>query len=253
MSISEHQSYSNPTIQEAICEIVFAMPENQTWNPIWFGEFFKLVQNEFTSFEPVNMSGIQLQIGSGNPGAPPPPSPSQIVRYRHPSRPSLLQLSDQSLAVSCLPVYPGWDVMLKDIEYGIEKLKAVVKPEKALRIGLRYINRIERSVPDETLKTWFMPNDYMPKIILESLPGFISLVQTRLDENNRLNVTVGEQIVNLSQPAFILDIDRILERDLAIESEVLLPEMTRLHEDVWKVFNSAKTEKLERMLNGELL
>lgn len=253
MDASEHQSYPNPTIQEAICEIVFAMPENETWNPIWFGEFFKHIQNDYTSFEPVNMTSIQFQIGFGNQEAPQAPPPSQIVRYRHPSRPSVLQLSDRSLAVYCHPVYPGWDVMLKDIEYGIEKLKAVVNPEKLIRIGLRYINRIERSVPGETLSKWLVSNDYVPKIILNSLPGFISFVQSRLDENNRLNVTVGEQIVKPSQPAFIFDIDRILEKELPLESEILLPEMTLLHENVWDVFKSAKTEELERMLNGELL
>ncbi len=252
MSPIGHFSYSNPTVQEAICEIVFALEEGTSWNPLWFGEFFKQVQTEFSSFQPVSLMG--LQIGFGNAPQTNIPLPSQVVRYIHPSRPALLQLSDRSLVITSLAVYPGWDVVSKDIEYALDKLKAVVNPAKVLRIGLRYINRIERSASNETLGAWFVSTDYIPKGILNSLPGFISLVQMRIDKLNRLNVTIGEQEATPSaETAFILDIDRTMEGELPLDTARVLEETVRLHNDIWEVFNSAKTDKLERLLNGELV
>jgi len=252
MTSSGRPSYPNPTLQEAICEIVFALPEGVAWNPLWFGEFFKLVQNDFSSFQPVSFGGVQIEFG--NTSSPNFPMPSQIVRYSHPTRPVIIQLSDRSLAITSLPMYPGWDVVLQDIEYAFDKLKIVVDPARVVRIGMRYINRIERSAPDETLEAWFKSTDYIPKGVLHSMPGFVSLVQTRLDAVNRLNVIVGEQDTQSpTQPSFILDIDRSREGDLPLDTALLLQEATRLHDDIWEVFEAAKTEKLERLLNGELL
>jgi len=229
MTSSGRPSYPNPTLQEAICEIVFALPEGVAWNPLWFGEFFKLVQNDFSSFQPVSFGGVQIEFG--NTSSPNFPMPSQIVRYSHPTRPVIIQLSDRSLAITSLPMYPGWDVVLQDIEYAFE-----------------------RSAPDETLEAWFKSTDYIPKGVLHSMPGFVSLVQTRLDAVNRLNVIVGEQDTQSpTQPSFILDIDRSREGDLPLDTALLLQEATRLHDDIWEVFEAAKTEKLERLLNGELL
>lgn len=250
MTPNDNPTYPNPTLLEAICEIVFVLPEGTSWNPLWFGEFFKLVQEDFSSFQPVSVNG--LQIGFGN--APPLNIPSQVVRYLNPQRPAQIQLSDKSIVITSLPVYSGWSVLRDDIEYALTKFKLLVNPIKVTRIGLRYINRIERSAPDETLGAWLKSTDYIPTGILKSLPGFVSLVQTRLDDSNRLNVTVGEIMdATSSQPPFILDTDRMLEREMPLDVTLILQETNRLHDDVWEVFKSAKTEKLERLLNGELL
>ena len=97
------------------------------------------------------------------------------------------------------------------------------------------------------------PTNYIPSAVLGSLPGFISVVQTRIDAENRVNVTIGEQETDASSlSTFIFDIDRISEKVLPADTPSLLQETTRLHEDVWKLFDTAKTETLERLPNGEL-
>lgn len=37
-----HPSYPHPTIQEAICEIIFDMPQDKPWSPLLFGEYFRV-------------------------------------------------------------------------------------------------------------------------------------------------------------------------------------------------------------------
>ena len=64
----------------------------------------------------------------------------------------MLQLSDRSLIINNLAVYAGWEAMSKDIQYAWEKkLTAVIHPANIRRVGLRYINRIERSSAEDTL------------------------------------------------------------------------------------------------------
>jgi uncharacterized protein (TIGR04255 family) len=55
--------------------------------------------------------------------------------------------------------------------------------------------------------------------------------------------------VDTEHGAIIFDIDRIVEREILTGQEVLEQEIERLHTDVWKVFSSAKSEKLETLLN----
>ncbi len=247
-----HPSYPHPTIQEAICEIIFDLPQDKPWNPLLFGEYFKSVQGDYASFEPVNVPGLQLQFGFGVQDTPPPP-PSQIVRYRHAKHPAMIQQSERSIAVTRMPEYPGWETMLEDIEYAFEHLISVVCPERVVRIGLRYINRIERSHPEENLSAWFSPSDYIPEYLLQSKSGFFSMTHTKMDDNNRLNIIIGEQSgPQPSAPAFIFDIDRLLENELPPEMDKLVVEINQMHDDVWNVFNKVKNDKLVRLLNGEI-
>ena len=93
MTKSDHPTYPNPTIQEAICEIIFR-PQGGTWNPLSFGQFFDQVKAEFPFIEAAPLPTFSIQIGGTlNRHVSSPPSP-QILRYRHQSRPLLLQLSD---------------------------------------------------------------------------------------------------------------------------------------------------------------
>lgn len=79
------------------------------------------------------------------------------------------------------------------------------------------------------------------------------MTQTKIDNNNRLNITIGEQSgSHSSSPAIIFDIDRILEKELTPEIDSLTEEMNRMHEDIWNVFNNVKNDKLEKLLKGDI-
>lgn len=254
MTPDSHPSFPNPTIQEAVCELFFR-PQIGAWNPLIFGQFFDLVKADFPYIETVPVPLVQIQ--SSGPSGPAHlasmPLP-QIIRYRHASRPLLIQLSENRIVVNCVGNYPGWSQMRSDIESAWEKITTIIQPEAIVRVGIRYINRIERRSGTETLGDWLQPTDYIPQAVLASLPGFILQIQAKTDETSRTSVTVGE---NESGPgslaAFILDIDRIAEREIMPDVSSLFQAMDRLHEDVWNVFAAATGPRLRRLLEGELL
>jgi hypothetical protein len=53
-----------------------------------------------------------------------------------------------------------------------------------------------------------------------------------------------------TERAFVLDIERIAEKDISVAVEDITAEAARLREDIWDIFASAKTEKLEHLLQG---
>ena len=142
--------------------------------------------------------------------------------------------------------------MSSDIQYAWDRIASVINPAAIMSVGLRYINRIERSIPEETFGKWLTSTDYVPEGVLKSLPGFLlSQVQANLNDGNRITVAIGEQDApSGTNRAFIFDIDRASEREITPNTSTLLAEALRLHDDVWKVFDDAKGERLEKLLKG---
>ncbi len=170
--------------------------------------------------------------------------------HKHSTRPLIIQLAEESLSLSVLAPYQGWEVMKDDTLSIWEQIKEVLHPETVNRVGLRYINQIDREVERQQPGDWFVANDYFPNAVLNSEPGFLMRVQSRLDKENILIVTLGDigPASGNAFGAFIFDIDRIVEKELSIQQSVLKREIDRLHSDVWRVFSSAKGERLEALL-----
>jgi len=248
---SEHPTYPNPTIQEALCEIHFRLPDGVDWKPALLGELFKHIQSEFPDLEPAMQLGVRLQVGPSGAGQVFLP-PQERMRYRHASRSLMLQLSKDTFTVNVLPKYPGWVRMSEDILNAWMQAREVIKPARVTRLGLRYINRIERTHPIQPPGHWLAPSDYIPKSVLSSLPGFLSRLETRTDQHNRLIVTLGEPTDSSGEKvnAIVLDIDCIVEKEIGIDSDAIMGEITVLHDFAWNIFSASMTPRLGRLLQG---
>jgi uncharacterized protein (TIGR04255 family) len=247
---SGYPTYPNPTITEAVCDIRFRLPQEKEWKPSLPGELFKHIQDEYPEMEPVLEMGLQFEFGPLGTGTKFVPQ-RQKVRFKHGTRPLILQLAEDSLSISTLPPYQGWEVMRRDVLAAWQRVEEVLQPEVINHIGLRYINRIEKETEQDRLDTWLVANDYIPVGILRSESGFLLREEIHLNTENILIITLGDlkSDVDTGHGAIIFDIDRIVEREILTGQEVLEQEMDRLHADVWAVFSSTKGEKLEALLS----
>jgi len=247
---SGYPTYPNPTITEAVCDIHFRLPREKEWKPSFPGELFKHIQNEYPEMEPVLEMGLQFEFGPLGTGTKFAPQ-RQKVRFRHGTRPLILQLAENSLSISTLAPYQGWEVMRRDVLAAWKRVEEVLQSETINRIGLRYINRIEKETEQDRPGIWLVANDYISDGILRSAPGFLLREEIHLDTENILIITLGDtkSDVDPGYGAIIFDIDRIVEREISTKQEALEQEMDRLHTGVWEVFSSAKGEKLEALLN----
>ncbi len=247
---SGYPTYPNPTITEAVCDIHFRLPQEKEWKLSLPGELFKHIQNEYPEMEPVLEMGLQFEFGPLGTGTKFAPQ-RQKVRFKHGTRPLILQLAEDSLSISTLPPYQGWEVMRRDVLAAWQRVEEVLQPEAINRIGLRYINRIEKETEQDRLDTWLVANDYIPVGILRSESGFLLREEIHLNTENILIITLGDlkSDGDAGYGAIIFDIDRIVEREILTGQDALDQEMNRLHADVWAVFSSAKGEKLEALLN----
>jgi uncharacterized protein (TIGR04255 family) len=129
-----------------------------------------------------------------------------------------------------------------------QRVEDVLQPEAITRIGLRYINHIPKEAEQDGPGGWLKENDYISKGLLRSSQGFLLRLETRLDRENVLIITLGDTRSE-GDEAIVFDIDRVVEREIGPEQGILEQEMNRLHAAVWEVFSSAQGEKLEELLN----
>jgi uncharacterized protein (TIGR04255 family) len=248
---AEHPSYPNPTIAEALCEIHFAYPTDKTFRARLAGEVFKVVQDEYPFLEPRVETAFEIKAGpEGFEHRVFPPAPSQRMLFRHASRNLLFQLGEGVLTLNVLRPYPGWRTMSADLIALWEKASPVIEPTRVSRVGLRFINRIPRVPEGSPAEHWLRPTDYLPAAPLKTRRGFFSQVSVGDDEHNRMIVTLAESKSGDGSEV-VLDIDRIVEEDIAARWEELERRISRMHADVWTVFSSAKSDGLERLLRGK--
>jgi uncharacterized protein (TIGR04255 family) len=241
----EHPSFPNPTIKEALCEIHFRFREGTQWQPALFGKFFHKIENEFPEMEPVTEAGFQLQLSTGRAEFSPPRS---RMRYRHGTRPLLIQLSENILTVNMLPDYAGWQQFQEDVRRAWGWAEEVLSPAGITRVGLRYINFIPKQSPDERAGDWLAPNEFISAAALSSLPGYLSRVEVRLDQRQRTVVMVAESH-EPSGSNVVLDIDCIAESepDGSMDLDLML---TALHDRVWTIFAACLTPRYRMLLEG---
>lgn len=251
MMAKKHPSYPNPIIAEAVCELHYELSEDHPWKATLFGDFYKNVQREFPEMEPLQGIGVRMEVGPQGLGQKLVPQ-RQRMRFKHAERPLILQLDDTSLIVNVLAPYPGWDRVVRDIMDAWRHAAQVLSPSAVTQVGLRYINRIDLSSSRDRPRDWIKPNDYVATSVLNSGPGFLSRAEANTTEHNSTTVTLGYQPAEdpENHGSIIFDIDRITQRVLSVSTEELEREVNQLHEDVWSVFSSAKSERLEALLQG---
>lgn len=83
--------------------------------------------------------------------------------------------------------------------------------------------------------------------------AFLSRVELQLDAQNRVIVTLAEIKADQATgpKAIILDIDRILEKELSLDDEKMLEELDQLHEHIWQIFQASHGRLLTSHLKGK--
>lgn len=249
----EHPRYANPTITEAICDIHFRLPASNAWKPSLPGEIFKHIQDEFPIMEPVLDIGLQLDIGSSGTSTKLLAQP-QKFRFKHASRPLILQIAENTFSINVLAPYPGWEAMRSYTLDAWQQIRTILQPEIISRVGLRYINVMARETDQDRLHDWLVSTEYIPKGILDSEAGFLLRLQSHLDTKNTLIITIGDTIPNAesSYGTIIFDIDRIVEQAITLKQEILEKAIDILHNDIWNTFSTARGEKLDRFLRRKI-
>lgn len=246
-----HPTYPNPVIAESLCEIhVRKDGADAGWPASSVGDFYQAIQARYPEMEPVTELGVELSAtdtGIQQRFV----APRTIFRFRDPYSSFVVHLGVGMLSVNVLAPYPGWDRFRERILSTWQIFQEKSDPSEIARIGLRYINRITRETAEQPPRDWLRPSDFLAPAALRYSSGFSTRAQVLTDPHRRTIVSLQDLRTEDAGPSgsIIFDIDRITESPLPPEADRLSETLDDLHEDVWSVFQEAKTARLEGKLN----
>lgn len=235
-----NKTYPNPVIAEALCEIHFKTPK---WDNTFGSQYFKQIENDFGNFEPITET--QMIIIPGPNGIQQSSmTQTQRLRYKHNNQNLMVQLSENVFTFNQLKQYPGWVTFKSKLIENWNKLIGVTQLNEVNRMGLRYINKIPRENPNQFAGEWLKENEYIAACVLKSTNGFVSRVETKVNENQRAIITLTPS----DDDHIIFDIDCITENGIALPD--IDKELEKLHQRAWDVFSKSLSEKLDNHMSG---
>ncbi|MDB5610810.1 MAG: hypothetical protein JWP25_7710 [Bradyrhizobium sp.] len=253
--MTDHPTFANPTIAEITCEIAFVRSSNERLSS---RSLYKSFGDEFPEMQPL-IGNMNLQIFVGPPGVVPPAvqanPPGAVAGFRlgTTTNDEFVQVSGSNFVYQLVGgTYPGWPTLKQKLLTHWQKAVGVAIPEKLIKIGLRYVNRIAKEPNHNHVRDWLQPSADLPASLIASEGHFFARLESSPAVGHLRLITVGNQDPTPEVPdgALVLDIDRICqEGDIPMDS--VSERLEQLHLDIWNVFNSAKSELLHARLKGE--
>jgi uncharacterized protein (TIGR04255 family) len=244
------ENYPSPPITEAVIEVRFVEPLDEAQ--------MKRVSKKFAKDYPrvKEQQNTQIMVDAAKANVHIDRLP---VSYRRSTadEDKILLLSPVSLGVSQLAVYPGWGDFFARFQRDWAIWKAAVGYRKILRIGMRYVNRIDVPLLDNVARH----EDYLTIQIQlpEEYPltlGYSLNARLPLEELKAFaNIASGTMESPVpGQAAFLLDIDIVRVVDLPTKDPDIMDLLGAMRDAKNRLFQSFITEAArERFRNDQPL
>ena len=131
--------YKNPPIVEALCEFQFI--EKEPFDNTIPGLFYKEIQERYP--KKIEQKGLSFAVNPKEGKIVPGVEMLGRMQFFNKDNTSLIQIGPNLLAVNFLKPYPGWEVFKPQIIKHLDIYKKLIPPAGFKRIGLRYIDKIE--------------------------------------------------------------------------------------------------------------
>ena len=240
-------NYTNSPIREAIFDIkVDKINTNQIEALLAFKEYIKSdfpIEKKKESFTSViqfsaEKSESQMQ--------------TNIIGYIFASEDQTrqLQVDFDGITLNILKPYKNWETHFEQFLKIWEIYNNTFAPENVLRLGTRYINRIEIPFPFTSFQEYISNMPPIPACLPQFFTSFFMQIQVPCEDNNQdKNAIISETIepINNNILPFILDIDVYQELNLDKTTEnitKIFNEFRKIKNNIFEDCITAKTKQL---------
>ncbi|NKJ34087.1 TIGR04255 family protein [Rhizobium sp. SG570] len=243
----EHKHYGKPPIIECVVELQFG-------EPITFDQITKRVE-KFKRFYPQETRNVGFNAQISEKGISGSQEPIGLRLASH-SALEMVVINTQVLVVSQLAPYPGWTEFRKRIGRDIELYFDTFSRRPVVRVGARYINRIDVPFPDKSnnhpvmdVATFLNVYPTIPSLSKRPIDSYAVAANVALDDG-RFSVTLQSASVVAPAPkmySFTLDIDIGCVVDIPARRDALLQLIDEMRSIKNRVFEASITDESRRL------
>jgi uncharacterized protein (TIGR04255 family) len=240
----DHPHYENAPIMEAVLDI-----RVEPWSGLSADALAEIPAGAaYSTVDDIHMSVSQIQIG---------PRPSTTMSshhsgfsYKSADLKYVFQAQVAGFTLSRLAPYENWDQFSTEAKRLWGAYKSIAKPEKATRIALRYINRVDIPLPLIDFSEYLRTLPEISSDLPQGLSGYFMQLAIPLDGLTNGLVIINETMVPPPSPDFtsiLLDIDVSVSDSVSTDSDLIWETFEKVRHKKNLVFNACLTEKAKEM------
>lgn len=230
--------YKRPPITEAVIGITFSSSMDATQ----LAAVSDVLQEYYPHKQGVSAYDVSLKINTQLPGENQADlTPTNGYRLSTDDQTQLVVLWPNSLTISQLPPYKGWNEFLGRFKRDWKRVKRKLGFQQLSRIGVRYINRIDIPANEPVVEHEIFLNIY-PKMpdILNPLDAYAIQASVTLKDIN-CQLTINSASVPsplLHHVSFVLDTDIFSDKNPPQSDEDLIELLIKIRAEKNKVFEA---------------
>lgn len=248
---STKRSYRNPPVVEALCEIYFA---DSSWDDTVPGAFYERVRSRFPRKQRREIQEARITMGpetstAGVQRLPP------WMQFLTEDGSLMIQVAENLVVVNQLLPYRHFENWEPIIYETLNVYNEVALPKRIVRIGLRYINRIEIPGTVIPMEDYFKIYPNLPPSLGNRHGAFLVRVEApQVEPGHSVLITFGPadspQLAGETH-AFMLDLYDRVSRPLDPNEAELKKEVRIAHDNVVMAFEGSITDQLRDLLDVE--
>jgi uncharacterized protein (TIGR04255 family) len=243
--LEKYEVFRNAPITEAVLEVV-VLPSKETKLDSLMS-FHGPIKDRFPKVEQGKEVRGGFKVGVGSSSFVEEKPIGFIFRSHQENK--VIQARLNGFAFSKLKPYDNWESFRSEAKDLWIAYSDIAKPQKILRISMRYINRIEIPVPLRDFAEYILT--YLQ--IAPSLPQAISQFFIRFEVPNpeipavAVIIQTIENVTDKNRLPLIFDIDVLRENEYPVDSLEVWTDFEKLHDFKNEIFFSSITEKTKEL------
>jgi uncharacterized protein (TIGR04255 family) len=162
---------------------------------------------------------------------------------------ALLQVGPDLLVINQLKPYPTWKTYKAMILKALDVYRVVAQPYGFLRIGLRYINRIDVPKSQAQIEDYLLALPQVPEPIPQLFASWVQRVEVPFEDANG---SLALQSGSIQQPqqeelAFLLDLDFSTLKAESIALDSAANWIEQAHDRVEQAFEASVTDETREL------
>lgn len=241
----KYEVFKNAPITEAVLEVVVLPGEETKMESLL--PFHEPIKERFPKIEQGKevRGGFKVGIGSASFFEEKPIG----YLFRSHRENKVIQARLNGFAFSKLKPYENWESFRSEGKDLWKSYAEMTKPQKILRISMRYINRIEIPLPMKDFEEYILTRLQIAPGLPQAISQFFIRFEIPKSEIPAMAVIIQtiENVTDKNRLPVIFDIDVIRENEYPVNSPEVWIDFEKLHDFKNEIFFSSITEKTKEL------
>lgn len=237
--------YPNAPITEALIDLRVKMPKGTTVEDL--EKIHAAEKSAYPAKKQRRLVSGQMQIGEAV-------SASADVKdlgfvFTSKDKKQVFQARLDGFTMSRLAPYESWSVFCEEARRLWNQYCTVVKPEKIVRLAVRYINRLDLPLPVSELSDYLRTVPEISRDLPQGLAGYFLNLQIPM-EDMKSTLLINETIIEPAEPnvvSIVLDIDLYQDCEVPQDEDGIWEAFERLRTRKNQVFESSITDRTREL------